>query len=171
MKNTGNKLIALLVGVFLLAQIGAGQEKTPDIPDEKAQIELKEAYKLDSHIRMLRKLQIETQEHKETFERRGEIVFFISFGYIWMWQFIMYNQILPSVFAEGSNQTELEDRNFYFALASSLVLGLFVARNDLQHYHFVKKGQFYSYPGVKDDAFNRTRKGYNWYFNFFSWEF
>jgi len=171
MKNTGNKLIALFLMTFLLTQIGFAQEKTAEIPDEKKRIELKEAYTLDSHIRMLRKLQIETHEQKESFERRGEIVFFISFGYIWMWQFIMYNQILPSVFAEGSNQTELEDRNFYFALASSLVLGLFVARNDLQHYHFIKKGQFYSYPGVKEDSFNRTRKEYNWYFNLFSWEF
>jgi len=126
----------------------------------------------DNHQKMLQKLKIATQEGEESFLRRGEITFFVSFGYVYMYQFILYDQIFRSVFREKDTSGELKDRNLYFAVLTSLVMALFISRNDLQSYYYINNGHYYYFPSYSGSMnFDRKEKGYNWYFNFFSWEF
>ncbi len=175
MKNIGSKLLILILFLWPLNIFPKDIIVSED--EYEKELTLEEIEKKDSHIRMLEilkemgKINFEIDsEKKESFTRRGEIVFFIAFGYTWMYQFILYDQVLSSTFSEGDDKGELVDRNFYFAIATSLVMALFISRNDLQLYTFKNRGRFYSFPGIVDKAFKR-QKEYNWYFNVFSWEF
>jgi len=169
MENTGSKLLVFILSLLLIFA------RTPLIfcePEGQAKIEIIEIPGQGVHERMLEKLKIEPQKEPESFFRRGEITFFISFGYLWMYQFILYDQVMSGVFSEPKMDGELSDRNLYFAVITSLVLALFVARNDLQHTHYLERGRFFQYQKAPPDpAFDRTKKGYNWYFDLFSWEF
>jgi hypothetical protein len=167
MDRTGrNRFIALFLIILLFPLPLIGEEKTKSIEIEKTP-------DVDVHYRMLERLKLDdkTHEYHESFFRRGEVVFFVSFGYIWMYQFLLYDQVLKGSYGEGGIEGELVDRNLFFGVITSMILAFFVSRNDLQHYHRAQKGAYYRYSGLKDPSFDRDKKGYNWYFNFFSWEF
>lgn len=192
MENTGSKwfliLLALLLPILSFAQ--DAKEEKPKAQAEEIQkkeearqgeqkksgdaksIEVQEVKQTDIHQKMLSKLNLIGAEEKESFLRRGEIVFFIAFGYTFMYQFIIYDQLMPGTFSEGSLKGELIDRNLGFAVITSLVIALLISRNDIQKQTYIKDGKNYAYSKAQlDKSFDRNKKGYNWYFNLFSWDF
>lgn len=173
------KICTLILFLFLLfggqPYLFCQNEKNEGIEIKKEDLEkinIIELSSKDVHDRMLEKLNLQDSHQNQSFFRRGEITFFISFGYLWMYQFILYDQLLSGSFSETNMDGELTDRNLYFAVITSLVLALFVARNDLQHTYYLEKGHFFKYQkAFSNPVFDRTKKSYNWYFDFFSWKF
>lgn len=156
MANTGiKKILIILLIIITILYPNIGYEETEDIEDSV-------------HYKMLKKLKMETEE--ETLLRRGEIVFFISFGYVWMYQFLLYDQILAPSFNDKAKIGQLSDRNLYFAVITSIVVALFIARNDSQFIHYTKYNKVYSLID-KTTTYKESYNDYNWYFSFFSWEF
>ena len=189
MGNTLNRkfFIFILLLSFFHTQISvmAQDKKKPDTKKEKTddkeenekikkelkKIEVKEKSDPGVHFKMLKRLKIDDVQVHESKARRAEITFWIGFGYTWMFQVIIYDTVLRSKFNEKEQQDELIDRNLFFAVATSFIIGLFISRNDLQHYIKKRKGHFYNYYRSSVRSYDRTRKGYNWYFDFLSWEF
>ncbi|HOJ49843.1 MAG TPA: hypothetical protein PKW55_03445 [Spirochaetota bacterium] len=156
MVNTGFKKIASIFLVFILLFPLFIYSDTIENSDDSI------------HFKMLKKLNIEPEE--ESLLRRGEIVFFISFGYLWMYQFLLYDQILQASFRDKTQIGKLSDKNLYFAVITSAIIALFIARNDSQFIHYVKAQKVYNFED-KIVTYQESFNNYNWYFNFFSWEF
>lgn len=62
--------------------------------------------------------------------RRGEIIFFISFSYLWTYQFIFYDLLLMNLYQPQNNSETLSGINFLFSILTSTLMALMASRQD-----------------------------------------
>jgi hypothetical protein len=73
---------------------------------------------------------LEINAERENPARRGEIIFFSSLSYLWVYQFLVFDLIVGNLYQASTETGQLSGINFIFSIATTILLALMVTRKD-----------------------------------------